>query len=363
MTTISDGNVSRYLEVVWQHKGTDLLLTAGSPPMVRIDGQLRPIGTDLRLDEAAVRELLAELIDAAQLQRLAQELELDFAFSWDDRARVRGNAFHQQEGLAVALRVIPDNIPGFDEIGLPVAVQDLARLPQGLVLFTGPTGSGKSTSLASLLEWVNANRACHIITIEDPVEYLHKNKHSIVSQREVGVDTHSFARALRSALREDPDVILVGEMRDPESIAIALTLAETGHLVFSTLHTNDASQALDRIVDSFESERQGQIRLQLASVLTAVVAQRLVPKIGGGMTAAFEILLGSSAARNLVREGKTRQLRNVISTSRAEGMQTLESALSELVQSGVISYEDAIARAVVPNEIARPGGVAPAFQA
>jgi twitching motility protein PilT len=356
---LADGNVSRYLEVVWQNSGTDLLLAAGSVPMVRVDGVLRPIGSTPALDEAQVRDLLAEIVDEAQIARLADELELDFSFSWSGRARVRGNAFHQQDGAAVALRVIPERIPSFEDIGLPPAVQRLASLPQGLVLFTGPTGSGKSTSLASLIEWINVHRACHVITIEDPVEYVHRNHSSVVSQREVGVDTHSFQRALRAALREDPDVILVGEMRDPESIAIALTLAETGHLVFSTLHTNDASQALDRIVDSFDSERQGQIRLQLASVLTAVVAQRLVPRIGGGMAAAFEILLGTSAARNLVREGKTRQLRNVIATSRADGMQTLEHGLSELVRQGIVDYDSAVARAVVPNEVTRADGSVP----
>jgi twitching motility protein PilT len=233
-------------------------------------------------------------------------------------------------------------------------VRDQARSPQGLVLFTGPTGSGKSTTMASLIDWINATRACHVITIEDPIEYVHRNDLAIVHQREIGTDARSFERALRSALREDPDVILVGEMRDPESIAIALTLAETGHLVLSTLHTNDAPQALDRIVDVFPGDRQTQIRLQLASVLNAVVAQRLLPRTDGGLVAAFEVLVGTEAVRNLVREGKTRQLRNVITTSRAEGMQTLEHSMNGLLSRGLISYEAAVARAPYPSELVRP---------
>jgi twitching motility protein PilT len=306
------------------------------------------------LDAARVQALLAELISEPQARRLELDLELDFAFGWGDVARVRGNAYHQRGGHAIALRVIPEAIPDFDEIGLPSAVAGLAQLHQGLVLFTGPTGSGKSTSLASLVEWVNANRACHVITIEDPIEYLHHSKRAVVSQREVGLDTHSFAHALRSVLREDPDVVLVGEMRDAESIAITLTLAETGHLVFSTLHTNDASQALDRIVDVFAAEQQPQIRTQLAGVLRAVVAQRLIARTGGGMTAAFEVLIATDAVRNLVREGRTRQLRNVIATSRADGMQTLERGLSDLVRSGAVDYDEALAHALVPREVDRP---------
>lgn len=349
-------DVDRFLRTLWAADGTDLLLTVGSPPMVRVDGMLRAIGGEGDLAEETVHGILVSVAGEGLSAKLGDELEVDFSFGWADVARVRGNAFRQRGNTSIALRVIPDAIPSFDELNLPSSVRNLAALGQGLVLFTGPTGSGKSTSLASLISWINQNRACHIITIEDPIEYVHGGGQSIVSQREVGVDTHSFDRALRAALREDPDVVLVGEMRDPESIAITLTLAETGHLVFSTLHTNDASQALDRIVDVFHGDRQPQIRLQLASVLSAVVAQRLVPKVGGGMVAAYEVLTGSSAVRNLVREGKTRQLRNVITTSRADGMQSLESALTELVAAGKVTLEDARLRALVPGEVNPPPG-------
>jgi twitching motility protein PilT len=247
-----------------------------------------------------------------------------------------------------------DRIPTFDEIGLPWAVRELVQRRQGLVLFTGPTGSGKSTSMATMLDAVNATRPCHILTIEDPIEYLHQNRMAAVNQREIGLDAQSFERALRSALREDPDVVLVGEMRDPESIAITLTLAETGHLVLSSLHTNDAAQALDRIVDVFPAERQGQIRLQLASVLSAVVAQRLVPRIGGGLVASYEVLIGTPAVSNLIREGKTRQIRNAMQMGQADGNQTLEMSLNHLVANGVIAHDTAVVNAFVPQEIVPP---------
>jgi len=320
--------------------------------MARVDGKLRPIDGEEPLDEARINKVLGEVLDRRQAATLDSELDVDFAFSWGGVARVRGSAFFQRSSPALALRLIPDKIPTFDSLGMPPAVRRLASLQQGLVLFTGPTGSGKSTSLASLIEWINEHRACHVITIEDPIEYVHHHRSAIISQREVGLDTTSFARALRAALREDPDVVLVGEMRDIETIATALTLAETGHVVFSTLHTNDSAQALDRIVDVFPTERQTQIRLQLSSVLTAVVAQRLVPKTDGGLTAAFEVLLANSGVRNLIREGKTRQLRNAITIGKGEGMSTLEESLTGLVAAGQISLSTAMEYALVPNEIA-----------
>jgi len=244
-----------------------------------------------------------------------------------------------------------NQIPSFDEIRLPHPVRALTQLHQGLILFTGPTGSGKSTSMAALVDEINKTRPCHIITIEDPIEYLHTDRQAMVHQREVGIDAVSFERALRAALREDPDVVLVGEMRDLESIAITLTLAETGHLVMSSLHTNDAPQALDRIVDVFPAERQGQIRLQLASVLSAVVAQRLIPKVGGGLIAAYEVLIATSAVSNLIREGKTRQLRNAMQMGIAAGNQTLETSLNALVASGDITTAAALATAFLPHDI------------
>ncbi len=255
--------------------------------------------------------------------------------------------------MALALRMIPSDIPTFDELGLPPVAEWLARLPRGLVLLTGPTGSGKSTTLASIIDRINETRSVHILTIEDPIEYVHKHRLSAVTQREVGTDSPSFERALRSALREDPDVLLVGEMRDLESIQLALTLAETGHLVFSTLHTNDASQAIDRIIDVFPAWRQDQIRVQLGSSLGAVVAQRLVRRIGGGMVAAFEILIANNPVRNIIREGKTHQLPNLITTNQSEGMCSLESSLADLVLAQIIDYEEALAISSHPKELTR----------
>ncbi len=350
--TINDPVLEPYLRSVIDRKGTDMLLTVGSRPLVRIDGALDP-DRDLRtLDERTMERVLDALLSAEQREHFARDRDVDFAFSYDG-ARFRGNVFFQRGGPAVALRLMHDVIPSMDEIGLPRSVRDLCRLHQGLVLFTGPTGSGKSTSMAAMVEEINATRPCHVITIEDPIEYLHEHKRAVVHQREVGTDAVSFERALRSALREDPDVVLVGEMRDLESIAITLTLAETGHLVLSSLHTNDAAQALDRIVDVFPAERQGQIRLQLSSVLAGVVAQRLVPRTSGGLVAAYEVLIATSAVSNLVREGKTKQIRNAMQMGLAAGNQTLEMSLNALVADGVISLDSALATAFVPHEIER----------
>ena len=349
------GSIEQYLRFLWQAKGTDLHLSVGVPAMGRFDGDLRPIAAEMTVDEARMHEILAQLLTPDQFARYERDLDVDFALTWHDVARLRGNAFRQRGLPSIALRVIPREIPSFDELGLNQTVRDFSKMQQGLVLFTGPTGSGKSTSMAAMVAAVNASRRCHIITIEDPIEYVHANNMAVVNQREIGLDALSFERALRSALREDPDVVLVGEMRDPESIAITLTLAETGHLVFSSLHTNDAGQTLDRIVDSFPAERQAQIRLQLASVLRGVVAQRLLPnKSGGGRVAAFEVLVATQAVSNLVREGKTRQLRNAMQMGMAEGNQTLEMDLNRLVAADIVSYEAALAHAFVPNEIDRP---------
>jgi twitching motility protein PilT len=348
---ISGGDLARFVGTVFDAGGTDLLLTAGAKPFGRINGEVGALESEAVLDEATVEGYVLSVMSEAQKRIYQAEFELDFALGFAGKARLRANAFRQRGAAALALRIIPERIPTFDELGLPPIVRDLAKLPQGLVLVTGPTGSGKSTTLASILDWINANRACHLLTIEDPVEYLHRHKRAAVSQREIGTDSLSFDRALRAALREDPDVLLVGEMRDPESISIALTLAETGHLVFSTLHTNDAPQALDRIIDVFPAERQGQIRLQLAGSLVTVVAQRLMPKRGGGLVAAFEVLIGTHGVLNLIREGKTRQLRNSMTTGQDVGMQTMEMALSQLVANGIVDYDVAVARAQYPNEV------------
>ena len=348
------GAVDHWLEQVWRQDGTDLLLTAGAPPMGRLTGAYLPIGDPHPLTAAEIATIAEALLEAPQRDTLLSRQQVDFSFTWKDRARVRGNAFRQRGATSIALRIIPFEIPSLAELGLPPAVERLIGAPSGLILMTGPTGAGKSTTLASLLDHVNQNRACHILTIEDPIEYVHVHKRSIVNQREVGVDAISFADALRAALREDPDVILVGEMRDLESIATTLTLAETGHLVFATLHTNDTAQALDRIVDVFPSDRRDQVQVQLSATLQGVVYQRLLPKVGGGMVAAFEVLVANNAVRNLVREGKTRQIRNIVTTHQAEGMQTLESSLSDLVARNLVTYADAAAISLHPQEIVDP---------
>ncbi|MEA3077676.1 MAG: twitching motility protein PilT [Actinomycetota bacterium] len=356
-TTPPPRKVEALLQQLWDDKGTDLLLTAGAPPLGRIDGELLPMeGEPLAPEE--VLALVEQTLPPPLFKRLAQEKEVDFSFTFGDLARFRGSAFHQRGSVSMTLRLIPLQIPGFDDLGLPKIVEDLVTRPSGLVLVTGPTGSGKSTTLASMIDYINHNRACHILTIEEPLEYMHKHARSAVNQREVGDDTDSFARALRSALREDPDVLLVGEMRDLESIQTALTIAETGHLVFATLHTNDTSQAVDRIIDVFPAERHAQIRVQLASSLAAVIYQRLLPRVDGGLVAAFEIMVATTAVRNLIREGKSRQLRNVVTTSQGDGMRTLESHLSELVAEGVIDYDRACSVSLFPNDVTKPPPVA-----
>ncbi|MDT7539165.1 MAG: twitching motility protein PilT [Actinomycetota bacterium] len=342
------------LEELWQSKGTDLLLTPGVAPMIRIDGDLTRLEDHVGVTPADTEALMRELLTEQQAALFDTGSEVDFSFTWRDSARLRGNAFRTKGSIGLSLRLIPHTIPTFEDLGLPEVMGRFAQLRQGLVLVTGPTGSGKSTTLASIIDRINATRACHIITIEDPIEYVYEHKMAAVNQREVGDDTESFPKALRSALREDPDVLLVGEMRDLESIAFALTLAETGHLVFATLHTNDTAQALDRIVDVFPSDRQAQIRVQLANALTGIVYQRLLPRLGGGLVAAYEVLVANSAVRNLVKEGKTNQLRNVVSTHQTEGMQTLEKSLTELVAQGVVDIDQARLVSLYPKDVEAP---------
>ncbi|HUY21101.1 MAG TPA: type IV pilus twitching motility protein PilT [Acidimicrobiales bacterium] len=350
----STAEIDVWLEELWQTRGTDLLLTAGAPPLVRVDGEMRPVTGGEMFSTISVERVIKDVIGPDLVASYEAEREIDFAFSWKDRARLRCNAFHQRDTCALSLRIIPYEIPGFAQLGIPPAVEALVELPMGLVIVTGPTGSGKSTTLAAMIDYINRYRKCHIITIEDPIEYVHANHRSAVSQREVGTDTVSFERALRSVLREDPDVLLVGEMRDLESIATTLTIAETGHLVFATLHTNDSAQAIDRIVDIFPSDRREQIQVQLASTLEGVIYQRLVPRIGGGLVSAYEVLMANHAVRNLIREGKTRQLRNVVSTHQSEGMQTLEMGLNQLMAEDLIDYETALRVSLYPKEVERP---------
>jgi twitching motility protein PilT len=351
LTRITLTPIEPFLDAVVGAGATDLMLSASSPPRMRIDGRLRPIPGTATLSIDDVELIIYEVLPAELKAELQKHREIDFSFSYRDTHRFRGNCFFQRGIATLALRAIPLAIPTFKELRLPVACERFCQLPQGLVLFTGPTGSGKSTTLASMIDFINQRRECHILSIEDPIEYVHEHKSSVVNQREVGYDTPSFERALRSALREDPDVILIGEMRDPETVQIALTLSETGHLVYASLHTNDASQALDRICDVFSEDRQAQIRTQLAASLAGIISQRLVPKIGGGMVAAFEVLVVNDAARNLIREGKTHHLRNVMLGNRSAGMITLETSLNLLIKEGLVTVPDAMSRAIRPREI------------
>ena len=352
---LETGRVDRLLDVLGDQGATDLILTVGAPPLMRLDGDLRPFNSDSRLEPSDVEEMLASILSSQNREPFGErDQELDFSFTWRDKARIRGNAYRQRGHVGVALRLIPHEIPSFEWLGVPETVQKWAGLRRGLVLVTGPTGGGKSTTLASLLDWINRNRRCHIITIEDPIEYVHNHQQSAVDQREVGDDTDSFRHALRSAMRQDPDVLLVGEMRDLESIRFALTIAETGHLVFATLHTNDVAQALDRIVDVFPHDQQQQIRVQLANTLSGICYQRLLPRVDGGLVAAYEVMQATSAVRNLVREGKTNQLRNVLVTGQGDGMQTLEMSLNELIAQKAVEYDEALAVSLFPKELKRP---------
>lgn len=341
------------LEEVVKRKASDLHLQVGLPPMIRVDGALIPIsGADVLSDEA-VETLIFAILDEDQKQILLKDKEFDFSFAFGELGRFRVNAFHERGNLAAALRLISNEILTIEQLGLPPVVSKFAEYPRGLVLVTGPTGSGKSTTLAAMIHKINMERSEHIITIEDPIEYTHRSKKSVIVQREVHYDTYSFSAALRSALREDPDVVLIGEMRDLETIASAITIAETGHLVFATLHTNSAAQSIDRMIDVFPPHQQSQIRSQLSNILMAICSQRLIPQIGGGRIAAAEILVATPAVRNIIREGKTHQLEAVIQTGSEYGMQSMDKTLVNLVHNGTISYDDARSVAVDIEELDR----------
>lgn len=330
---------------------SDLHLTVGRAPTARRDGTLVSFENVKLLDNEDTARMVMSLLDDNQKQELDEMYQVDFSFGIPGLGRFRANAYHQRNSLALALRVIPFRVRSLEELGAPRSVNILLNRPYGLVLAVGPTGSGKSTTLAAMIDRINEAKPVHILTIEDPVEYLHHHKVAMVNQREVGTDAVSFEQGLRSALREDPDVVLLGEMRDLESIQIALSLAETGHLVFATLHTNDASQALDRMIDVFPSDKRDQIQTMLAGALQGVISQRLLPAISGGRVAAYEVLMGTEAVRNLVREGKSRQLRNVVATGGPEGMQTIEMDLARLVTSGLVTMEMAQSISAYPGEI------------
>ena len=330
---------------------SDLHLTVGRAPTARRDGTLVSFENVKNLENADTERMVMSLLDDKQKRELHEMYQVDFSFGISGLGRFRANAYHQRNSLALALRVIPFRVRSLEELGCPRSITSLLNRPYGLVLAVGPTGSGKSTTLAAMIDRINETKPVHILTIEDPVEYLHHHKVAMVNQREVGTDAVSFEQGLRSALREDPDVVLLGEMRDLESIQIALSLAETGHLVFATLHTNDASQALDRMIDVFPSDKRDQIQTMLAGALQGVMSQRLLPAISGGRVAAYEVLIGTEAVRNLVREGKSRQLRNVIATGGPDGMQTIEMDLARLVTSGLVTMEMAQSISAYPGEI------------
>ena len=321
--------------------------------MLRIDGSLVPVAGFNPLDEAGVETLVFAILDQDQRQILLKDKEFDFSFAFGTLGRFRVNAFRERGNMAAALRLIPNEIKSISELGLPNVVLNFADFPRGLVLITGPTGSGKSTTLAALVDKINTERAQHIITIEDPIEFTHKSKKSVVVQREVHYDTYSFSAALRSSLRQDPDVVLIGEMRDLETISAAITIAETGHLVFATLHTNSAAQSIDRMIDVFPPHQQPQVRAQLSNILMAICSQRLVPVIGGGRVAAAEILVANPAVRNIIREGKSHQLDAIIQTGADQGMQTMDRTLASLVQAGTITYDSAREYAVDLTEFER----------
>ncbi len=341
------------LEEVVKKKASDLHLQVGLPPMLRVDGTLLPVsGADVLTDEA-VETLVFAILDEDQKQILLKDKEFDFSFAFGDLGRFRVNAFHERGNVAAALRLITNEILTIEQLGLPPIIDKFANYPRGLVLVTGPTGSGKSTTLAAMIHKINVERGEHIITIEDPIEYTHRSKKSVIVQREVHYDTYSFSAALRSALREDPDVVLIGEMRDLETIASAITIAETGHLVFATLHTNSAAQSIDRMIDVFPPHQQPQIRSQLSNILMAICSQRLIPAIGGGRQAAAEILVATPAVRNIIREGKTHQLEAVIQTGAEFGMQSMDKTLASMVHNGHISYDEARNYAVDLDELDR----------
>jgi twitching motility protein PilT len=346
--------IPELLGALLDHEGSDLHLTAGAPPVVRVHGELERIEGYPALSPRALQGMIYAILPQKLRERFEQELELDMSYSLPGRARFRVNVYMQRDAIGAAFRVIPFEIKAIEDLGLPSVVADLARFQRGFVVVTGPTGSGKSTTLASMVDVVNTERKGHIMTVEDPIEFLHKHKSCIVNQREVGADTHGFASALKHVLRQDPDVILVGEMRDLETISTAITAAETGHLVFATLHTQDAPQTIDRIIDVFPPHQQQQVRVQLATTLMGVVTQQLIPtQDGKGRVAAIEVLVTTPAIRNLVREGKVHQIYSAMQAGGRFGMQTMDMSLAQHVKAGHISQQLAFERCHEPEELQR----------
>ncbi len=344
-------NINDIVNLGSEKLASDIHLTVGIPPTFRIYGELVKIG-DEPLTPSQTKDLTMQVLNEEQFERLEEKGELDFSYSNPGVGRYRVNAYKQRGSYGMALRIIPMEIPSMESLGLPAIVRELARLPRGLILVTGPTGSGKSTTLASVIDQINRERNCHILTLEDPLEYLHKHNKAIVNQREIGSDSQTFGNALRGALRQDPDVILVGEMRDLETISIAITAAETGHLVLSTLHTLGAAKTIDRVIDVFPPHQQQQVRIQLSSVMQAVISQQLLPKVDNdGRVAAFEVMIATPAIRNLIREDKVHQIETSIQTGAKYGMQTMDSSLVNLYKRRLIKRETAITQAFSQEDI------------
>ena len=336
---------------------SDLHLTAGQPPRLRIDGALRAMAEEQLLEASDTRRLAHSVLTLDQKRRFEENDDLDFSFAVPELARFRGNCFRQRGRVAMSIRHIPYNIASLNTLGLPPILNRLVERPRGLVLVTGPTGSGKSTTLAAMVDSINRQRQGHIITIEDPIEFIHRHRRCIVNQREVGMDTPTFATALKHALRQDPDVILIGEMRDPETMKAALTIAETGHLVLATLHTNSAADSVNRVIDAFPSHRQTQVRTQLASVLEGVVTQILIPRaFGRGRVAAVEVMICTAAIRAVIRDEKVHQVRSLMQAGRKYGMQTMNDALSRLYLNGDVTLEGGLKRSSDPSELLRAVG-------
>lgn len=350
--------IQEFLEIVVKKEASDLHIVTGHPPVIRIDGQLIPL-TSAQLAPEEAESLVFQLLSTEQKEMFSVNKEIDFSFALGEVARFRVNAYYQKGYVGAALRLIPNKIKTVEELNLPRILNNFAQLRQGFVLVTGPTGHGKSTAIASVINEINMSKPLHILTIEDPIEYVYPKGKALVSQREMHLDTHSWDVALRSALREDPDVVLVGEMRDFETIASAITVAETGHLVFATLHTNSASQSIDRIIDVFPENQQAQVRMQLASTIAGIVSIRLVPTIGGGRMPACEVLLASNAVQTAVRDGKTHQIDNIIQTSGEQGMILFDASLAYLVRAGKVSVDNAKAFSLRPKELDRliEGGI------